>query len=170
MSLKLNLKNKKKKKSTKLPKTKDGKLTYQLNRISWAHDRLDEIDKLNTDQLKSWKSEMKRKDDCEGPTKPKRTRAGQAAAVAAAEAAAQQSSAAASQLYLASNPAADDSLQPESLDYVLCEEPTLPLRVLQLFVLCSRCSQPVSTGAAGHMSPVNGRFRYWHTSCSKQHS
>jgi hypothetical protein len=167
MSLKLNLKNKKKKKSTKLPKTKDGKLTYQLNRISWAHDRLDEIDKLNTDQLKSWKSEMKRKDDCDGPTKPKRTRASQAAAAAAAEAAAQQSSADAPQLYLASNPAADDSLELNSLDYLLHEEPTLPLRVPALFVLCSACSEPVSTGAAGHMTPVNGRFRYQHAVCQK---
>lgn len=155
MSLKLNLReSKKKKKSTKPPKTKDGKLAYQLNRINFAQNRLDDITRHNIEEQKQWK---KQTESLNPKLKFKKTSQLVTPAPSVTNA---------PLLLLANNPAANDNLQPSSLDY-LYDSTALefPVRTESLFVCCVKCKQPVCTAYAGSIQHKAGKYHYQHKEC-----
>jgi len=155
MSLKLNLReSKKKKKSTKPPKTKDGKLAYQLGRINFAQNRLEDITRLDNDEQKKWKKQTELLNPKRKFKKTSQIHA-QTPPVGKAPL-----------LMLASNPAANDDLQPSSLDYVYDSTSLdLPVRTESLFVCCAKCKQPVCTAYANSIQRRAGKYYYQHKIC-----
>lgn len=156
--MKLNAYPKKKKKSAVPPKTRNAKLAYQLRKNKQNELKREAISELDNKELRSWRDAQLRTfgNDNANLTSLKSKKSKPFTLTAEEQPA----------LVLVYNPAADDSAQPISIDYVSDTiQLNYPVRNPELFVLCSKCRLPVSTGLAAKITSSEGKFSYEHARC-----
>lgn len=153
MSMKLNLRDKKRKKSLKTTKSRSDKLIYEIRRSNFTKEKHKTINNLHDQEAKAWKQQ---RDSIAGKFKLK----------VKSPASSLTSTEDYNYPYLASNPAADDSLQLNDNLY-LSDTHSLeyPIRIDSIFVICNVCKQPVCTGSAGSIVYLNSRYHYKHLKC-----
>lgn len=151
MSLKLNLRDKKRKKSLKTTKSRGDKLIYEIRRASFTREKNENIKAIHDKESKLWKRQS---DDINGYFKLSNKQ--------------NPSNVIAHNIYphLLHNPAADDSVK--LTDQVFLSDThslELPIRIRSIFVICSTCKQPVCTATAGSILLLEQRYHYRHQAC-----
>lgn len=158
--MKLNAYPKKKKKSAVPPKTRNAKLAYQLRKNKQNELKREFISDLDNKELRTRRDAQLRTfgNDNANLTSLKSKKSKPTSSAFGEQPA----------LVLVYNPAADDSAQPISIDYVSDTiQLSYPVRHPELFVLCSKCKFPVSTGLAAKITTHGDKFSYEHQRCVK---